>query len=152
MFNGLKRRLIDVSEMTINLVVGGAGLPVLLRGYPPTHVTRHRAAPLPAKRHTVIAASLRGSGDSGKPPSTADHTPFSRRAMAAPGFGRFRLVGHDLERSRRLPPCRRLGRGASTGNTRAFAGHCSGPWPVLTGFVEGKGGAAGAGDNAPALD
>lgn len=62
MFNGLKRRLIDVSEMTINLVVGGTGLPVLLRGYPPTHVTRHRAAPLPAKRHTVIAASLRGSG------------------------------------------------------------------------------------------
>ena len=71
--------------MTINLVVGGAGPRVLLHGYPPTQVPRHRAAPLPAKCHTVVASDPHGYGDSGKPPSTADHTPFSKRAMASPG-------------------------------------------------------------------
>ena len=74
---------------------------LLLHGCPPTHVTRHGAAPLPAKRHTVIAAGLRGYGGSGKPPSTAGHTSLSkraiaedqRRAMAAPGFGHCHLIG-----------------------------------------------------------
>ena len=82
-FESLERRLVDPAETTINLVLGGTGPPVLLlHGYPPTHFTRRRVAPLPAKRHTVIAASLRGCGGSSKPPSTADHTPFSRRAIA----------------------------------------------------------------------
>ena len=101
MFNWLKRCLIDVSKPTINLVVGGAGPPVLLHDYPPTHGIRHRTPPPPAKRYTVIAAGLRGCGDSGKPPSTADHTFFfrhaiaddQRRAMAAPGFDRCHLIG-----------------------------------------------------------
>ena len=101
-FERLERRLVDPAETTINLVLGGTGPPVLLlHGYPPTHFMRRRVAPLPAKRHTVIAASLRGCGGSSKPPSTADHTPFSRhaiavdqrRAMTAPGFGRCRLIG-----------------------------------------------------------
>lgn len=105
MFKGFDLRLLDAAETTINLVLGGASPTLLLlHGYPPKHVTRHRAAPLPAKRHTVIAASLRGSGDSGKPPSTANHTPFSRhaiaddqrRAMAAPGFGRCHLIGRGV--------------------------------------------------------
>ena len=102
MFDGFECRLIDMGETAINLVVGGAGPPVLLlHGYPPTHGMRHRSAPPPAEGYTVIAASWRGCGDSGKPPSTADHTPFSRhaiaddqrRAMAAPGFDRCHLIG-----------------------------------------------------------
>ena len=98
-FERLEHRLVDAAETTINLVLGSTGLPVLLRGYPPTHGMRHRSAPLPAKRHTVLAASLRGCGNGGKLPSAADHAPFAkrmmaedrRRFMAALGSGRFRL-------------------------------------------------------------
>ena len=103
MFDGFGRRLIDVGKTTIKLVVGSAGPPVLLHGYPQTHVMWRRTAPLPAERHTVVAADLRGYGDSGKPPSAANHAPFAKRTMAeeqrrvmeALGFDRFRLVGHD---------------------------------------------------------
>ena len=92
-----------MGETTIKLVVGSAGPPVLLHGYPQTHVMWPRTAPLPAERHTVVAADLRGYGDSGKPPSAASHAPFAkrtmaedqRRVMAALGVDRFRLVGHD---------------------------------------------------------
>ena len=104
MFDGFEHRPVGVGETTINLVVGGAGPPVLLlHGYPQTHVMWRRTAPLLAERHTVVAADLRGYGDSGKPPSTADHAPYSKRAMAedqwrvmaALGFNRFHVVGHD---------------------------------------------------------
>lgn len=61
-FERFERRLVDPAETTINLVVGGAGPPVLLHGYPPTHGIRHRTPPPPAKRYTVITASLRGGG------------------------------------------------------------------------------------------
>ena len=76
---------------------------MLLHGYPQTHVMWPRTAPLPAERHTVVAADLRGYGDSGKPPPAANHASFAkrtmaeeqRRVMAALGVDRFRLVGHD---------------------------------------------------------
>ena len=104
MFEGFDRRRIETDETVVNLVVGGSGPPVLLlHGYPQTHVMWHRVAPRLAERHTVVAADLRGYGDSGKPPSTADHAPYAKRAMAADqaqamaalGFDRFHLVGHD---------------------------------------------------------
>ena len=104
MFKGFDRRRIETDETVVNLVVGGSGPPVLLlHGYPQTHVMWHRVAPRLAERHTVVAADLRGYGDSGKPPSTADHAPYAKRAMAADqiqamaalGFDRFHLVGHD---------------------------------------------------------
>ena len=48
---------------------------------------------------------LRGYGDSSKPPTTPDHEPYSKRAMARDqvavmqtlGFERFMVVGHDRE-------------------------------------------------------
>jgi haloacetate dehalogenase len=60
------------------------------------------AAPL-ASRYTVVAADLRGYGDSGKPETTADHAPYAKRAMAQDlvaamgllGFETFHVVGHD---------------------------------------------------------
>ena len=63
----------------------------------------HRVAPELAKRFTVVAADLRGYGDSGKPPGGADHAGYSKRAMAqdqveamrALGHERFAVVGHD---------------------------------------------------------
>jgi haloacetate dehalogenase len=56
-----------------------------------------------AREFTVVAADLRGYGDSGKPPTTPDHGPYSKRAMANDmavvmdrlGFGAFAVAGHD---------------------------------------------------------
>jgi haloacetate dehalogenase len=63
----------------------------------------HLVAPLLAERFTVVAPDLRGYGDSSKPPTTADHAPYSKRAMANDqiatmahfGFDRFQVAGHD---------------------------------------------------------
>jgi haloacetate dehalogenase len=83
---------------------GGSGPPVLLlHGFPETHLMWHRVAPRLAERFTVVATDLRGFGDSGTPPSTPDHAPYSMReiareqveVMAALGHDRFAVVGHD---------------------------------------------------------
>lgn len=97
-------RTIDAEGIRINTAIGGEGPPVLLlHGYPQTHVIWHRVAPLLAAHHTVVAADLRGYGDSDKPAGSADHAEYSKRAMARDqvlvmrelGFERFSVVGHD---------------------------------------------------------
>ena len=104
MFEGFEIRRIETSGAEINLRLGGAGPPLLLlHGYPQTHVMWHQIAPALAERFTVVAADLRGYGDSSKPESDAQHAPYSKRAMAqdqaevmsALGFERFAVVGHD---------------------------------------------------------
>jgi haloacetate dehalogenase len=60
-------------------------------------------APELARDFTVVAPDLRGYGESSKPPTTADHEPYSKRAMARDqvalmrhlGFDRFAVAGHD---------------------------------------------------------
>lgn len=83
---------------------GGDGPPVLLlHGIPETHLMWHLVAPRLAERFTVVATDLRGFGDSGKPPSTPDHAPYSMREIAreqvevmnALGHSQFAVVGHD---------------------------------------------------------
>ncbi len=80
---------------------GGSGPPLLLlHGYPQTHAIWHRLADVLAQHFTVIATDLRGYGASAKPVSDAQHTPYSKRAMAADqvavmrhfGFERFAMV------------------------------------------------------------
>ncbi|WP_346622864.1 alpha/beta hydrolase [Blastococcus montanus] len=77
---------------------------VLLHGHPRTHTTWHRVAPLlVAAGHTVVCPDLRGYGRSTVVPTTPDHAPYSKRAMAgdvvalmrALGHDRFAAVGHD---------------------------------------------------------
>ena len=77
---------------------------MLLHGHPRTHTTWHRVAPLlVAAGHTVVCPDLRGYGRSSKPPTTPDHAPYSKRAMAGDvvalmrslGHDRFAVVGHD---------------------------------------------------------
>jgi haloacetate dehalogenase len=89
---------------TLQAVRGGSGPPLLLlHGYPQTHVTWHRVAPLLAERYTVVCSDLRGYGDSAKPQSDPSHRPYSKRVMAQDqvtlmrelGFEQFALVGHD---------------------------------------------------------
>jgi haloacetate dehalogenase len=100
-------RLVDVSvrpELSIRAAIGGAGPPLLLlHGHPQTHVTWRKVAPVLATRFTVVAADLRGYGDSSKPEGGANHIAYSKREMAkdqvaamhALGFERFGVVGHD---------------------------------------------------------
>jgi haloacetate dehalogenase len=104
MFEGFERRLVETSSVAINLVRGGEGPPVLLlHGYPQTLAMWHRVAPPLATEFTVVAADLRGYGDSAKPTGGPDHAAYSFRAMAqdqveamaALGFDRFAVVGHD---------------------------------------------------------
>lgn len=104
MFEGFETRRIETSEVEVNLVTGGCGSPVLLlHGYPQTHAMWHAVAPVLARDHTVVAADLRGYGNSSKPESGEDHAGYSKRAMAqdqveamaALGFDSFAVVGHD---------------------------------------------------------
>jgi haloacetate dehalogenase len=104
MFEGFRTVDVTVEDISIHAVMAGEGAPVLLlHGYPQTHVMWHLLAPALAKRHTVVAADLRGYGDSGRPSTGPDHAAYSKRAMAADqvglmqtlGFERFALVGHD---------------------------------------------------------
>src|ERR687885_1636645 len=104
MFEGFERAMIDTGEAVIRVRHGGHGLPVLLlHGLPQTHVMWHKIAPRLARDFTVVAADLRGYGDSSKPPYTEDHAPYSKRAMARDqievmrqlGFERFFVAGHD---------------------------------------------------------
>lgn len=102
--DGFDYQRIVADGTEINCAVGGSGPPVLLlHGYPQTHLIWHEVAPALARTHTVVAADLRGYGDSAKPASAPDHAPYSKRAMARDqvlvmeslGFDRFAVVGHD---------------------------------------------------------
>jgi haloacetate dehalogenase len=104
MFDGFTLSFIDTGEATIRVRHGGSGPPLLLlHGHPQTHVMWHRIAPRLAHEFTVVAMDLRGYGESSKPPTTADHEPYSKRAMARDavavmnqlGFERFDVAGHD---------------------------------------------------------
>ncbi len=108
MFEGFERNRIGTGGAEINLVRGGDGPPVLLlHGYPQTLAMWHAVAPRLAEEFTVVAADLRGYGDSSKPETLPDgdpdHATYSKRAMAldgvavmeALGFPSFAVVGHD---------------------------------------------------------
>jgi haloacetate dehalogenase len=104
MFEGFESKTVTTSGATIRALVGGSGPPLLLlHGYPQTHAMWHKLAPRFAERFTVVAADLRGYGDSSKPPGGDKHENYAKRAMALDqvelmqklGFSRFRLVGHD---------------------------------------------------------
>jgi haloacetate dehalogenase len=95
-FDGFALERIDTGEATIRVRHGGEGPPlVLLHGHPRTHTTWHRVAPLLAHAHTVVCPDLRGYGESSKPPTTPDHAPYSKRAMAADGVALMRALGHE---------------------------------------------------------
>ena len=104
MFEGFQLSMIDTGEATIRVRHAGTGPPLLLlHGHPQSHVMWHKIASRSARDFTVIVPDLRGYGDSSKPPTTLDHEPYSKRAMARDqialmqsfGFDRFFVAGHD---------------------------------------------------------
>jgi haloacetate dehalogenase len=103
-FDGFEPATVDVGETSIFVRRKGNGRPLLLlHGFPETHLMWHAIAPALADEFAVVCADLRGYGGSGKPPSSADHAPYAKRAMALDmvrlmeslGFERFAVVAHD---------------------------------------------------------
>ena len=103
-FPGFKEFKVATTGATINGVIGGSGPPLLLlHGAPQTHVSWRLVAPKLAESYTVVAADLRGYGDSSTPPDGDGHANYAKRAMALDqvevmhhfGFDRFPVVGHD---------------------------------------------------------
>ena len=106
MFEGFTLTQIQTSDpqVKINLRHGGRGPALLLlHGNPLTHVTWHKVATRLAERFTVVAADLRGYGDSSKPRGLPDHSNYTFRRMGqdqvevmeALGHRQFAIVGHD---------------------------------------------------------
>jgi haloacetate dehalogenase len=104
LYAGFDTREIATSRGAVHAMVGGAGPPILLlHGYPQSLLMWHAVAPLLAERHTVVATDLAGYGASFRPAPAADHAPHGKRAMArdqieamaALGFDRFAVAGHD---------------------------------------------------------
>jgi haloacetate dehalogenase len=103
-FEGFEVFDVPVGGTTIHGRRGGSGPPVLLlHGIPETHLMWHRVAPALAEEFTVVVTDLRGYGDSGAPPSAADHGPYAMREIARDqvelmrslGHRRFAVAGHD---------------------------------------------------------
>ena len=96
---------IETTGARIRLRHGGSGPPLLLlHGNPLTHVSWHAVAPRLAEHFHVVAADLRGYGDSSAPPEERrTSSNYSFRAMAqdqvevmqALGYSRFYVAGHD---------------------------------------------------------
>lgn len=104
MFEGFERIDIDTSGARIHLRHGGKGPPLLLlHGNPMTHVMWHKIADKLAREFHVVAADLRGYGDSSAPDAGENNINFSFRAMAQDqvevmeklGYKEFRVAGHD---------------------------------------------------------
>jgi haloacetate dehalogenase len=96
MFEGFALERIDTGQAELRVRHGGSGPAILLlHGHPRTHATWHKVAPLLAGQFTVVCPDLRGYGESSKPPTTPDHAPYSKRAMAGDCAALMKILGHD---------------------------------------------------------
>jgi haloacetate dehalogenase len=96
---------VDTGSARIHFRHGGGGPPLLLlHGNPLTHVSWHKIADRLAARYHVVAADLRGYGDSvGPEDGGLNHVNYSFRAMAQDqievmrhlGYEKFFVAGHD---------------------------------------------------------
>ena len=84
LYPGYASHWIDTSAGKIFARVGGSGPPLLLlHGYPQSNVMWHRVAPVLAPHFTLVIADLPGYGWSAVPDAQDDHSPYTKRAMAA---------------------------------------------------------------------
>ncbi len=102
LMEGFRRERIKTGAAEIEVAIAGSGPPLLLlHGNPLTLVSWHKVAPTLAESFTVVAADLRGYGDSSKPELGPAGSTFRAMGednfavMAALGFERFAVAGHD---------------------------------------------------------
>ena len=104
MLEGFTAHDVAVPGAVIHARAGGSGPPLLLlHGHPQTHLMWHRVAGELARRFTVIAADLRGYGDSSRPEPGEGSVAYSKRVMAGDmvalmsqlGHERFAIAAHD---------------------------------------------------------
>jgi haloacetate dehalogenase len=104
MFAGFEKHQRRVNGVDISYRQGGDGPGLLLlHGHPQTHVIWHKVAGQLAEHFTVVAADLRGYGDSSKPPGGDRHAAYAKREMARDmvelmqtlGFSQFSVLAHD---------------------------------------------------------
>ncbi|MHC3823701.1 alpha/beta fold hydrolase [Pseudomonas sp. G3-19] len=104
MFAGFVKDQRHVNGVDIAYCLGGSGPGLLLlHGHPQTHVIWHKIAEQLAEHFTVVAADLRGYGDSARPVADEQHRRYSKREMArdnlelmqALGFEQFSILAHD---------------------------------------------------------
>ncbi len=104
MFKNFHPIRIQTGTSSIAGRMGGSGPPLLLlHGHPQTHMIWHKIADALTAHYTVVATDLRGYGASSKPPGQADHSTYSKRAMAEDqvavmqslGFESFDICAHD---------------------------------------------------------
>jgi haloacetate dehalogenase len=104
MFTFYKTEKVAVNGVYINYRIGGNGPALLLlHGHPQTHVIWHKVADKLAQHFTVVAADLRGYGDSDKPVASDESEAYSKRVMAKDqvelmsqlGFEHFSVLAHD---------------------------------------------------------
>lgn len=104
LIDGLARCQVPGEGVTLDVLVGGAGPPLLLlHGYRQTRMTWHAIVPRLKEHFTLVVPDLRGYGRSDKPAGDAAHLNYSKRVMALDqlrtmkflGFDRFNVAGHD---------------------------------------------------------
>src|SRR6476659_3406143 len=92
-------RFVDIGELRLHAVVGGAGPPLLLiHGWPQTWYAWRMLMPTLARDFEVIAVDQRGMGLSGKPEDGYDTATLANDLVAlmdALGHQRFAMVGCD---------------------------------------------------------
>jgi haloacetate dehalogenase len=97
-FEGFEARLHALDGSVVMARTGGrAGAPplLLLHGFPQTHVMWHRVASALRDDFALVLPDLRGYGDSARPPTTDDHAPYAKRAMARDLVALMRSLGHE---------------------------------------------------------
>ena len=96
MFDRFKDVSATVDGVKIKAITGGAGPALLLlHGHPQMHAIWHKVAPALAKHFTLVAADLRGYGDSDKPQGLPDHSNYSKRRLAQDQVDLMRSLGHE---------------------------------------------------------
>lgn len=105
MFQNAKEVRIPTAEnVFIHAKIKGSGEPLLLlHGHPETCLMWHKTEEELSKRYTIVAADLRGYGDSSHPADIPGHSNYSKRVMGEDmaalmstlGFQHFSIMGHD---------------------------------------------------------
>ena len=97
-FQDFERHTIALDGVQVCFRTGGKkGAPalVLLHGAPQTHVMWHRVAQALKNDYQLVLPDLRGYGDSSHAKGEADHSTYSKRAMAKDIAGLMSHLGHE---------------------------------------------------------